>query len=96
MMLSPRVEDGLRAFFSDMLAFDRFDTLDIDTTLYPKFTKNVEDEAREQTLRTIADHLLEQDVDYRDLFDSRKIEVRRGLVHFFVHVSVQSFTIQKK
>ena len=72
MMASPRIEDGLRAFFSDMLAFDRFDTLDIDTTLYPKFTKNVEDEAREQTLRTIADHLLEQGADYRDLFDSRK------------------------
>ena len=72
MMSSPRVEDGLRAFFADMLAFDRFDTLDIDTTLYPKFTKNVEDEAREQTLRTIADHLLNQGADYRDLIDSRQ------------------------
>lgn len=72
MMASPRIEDGLRAFFSDMLAFDRFDTLDIDTTLYPKFTKNVEDEAREQTLRTISDHLINQEADYRDLFDSRK------------------------
>ena len=72
MVASPRIEDGLRAFFSDMLAFDRFDTLDIDTTLYPKFTKNVEDEAREQTLRTISDHLLNQEADYRDLFDSRK------------------------
>ena len=72
MMASPRIEDGLRAFFADMLAFDRFDTLDIDTTLYPKFTKNVEDDAREQTLRTISDHLLNQEADYRDLFDSRK------------------------
>ena len=72
MVASPRIEDGLRAFFSDMLAFDRFDTLDIDTTLYPKFTKNVEDEAREQTLRTISDHLINQEADYRDLFDSRK------------------------
>ena len=72
MMSSPRVEDGLRAFFSDMLAFNRFDTLDIDTTLYPKFTKNVEDEAREQTLRTISYHLLNQGADYRDIFDSRE------------------------
>ena len=72
MMSSPRVEDGLRAFFSDMLAFDRFNTLDIDPTLYPKFTKSVEDEAREQTLRTIAYHLLDQESDYRDIFDSRK------------------------
>lgn len=72
MLTSPRIEDGLRAFFADMLAFDRFDTLDIDTTLYPKFTKNVEDEAREQTLRTIADLLINKEADYRDLFDSRQ------------------------
>tara|TARA_B100001250_G_scaffold51349_1_gene40121 strand:- start:4023 stop:5687 length:1665 start_codon:yes stop_codon:yes gene_type:complete len=72
MMASPRIEKGLRAFFTDMLAFDRFDTLDIDSNLFPKFTKNVEDEAREQTLRTIADHLLNKNADYRDLFDSRE------------------------
>ena len=90
MMASPRVEDGLRAFFSDMLAFDRFDTLDIDTTLYPKFTKNVEDEAREQTLRTIADHLLEQDVDYRDLFDSRKTFLTPALAALYgVPISIR-------
>ena len=90
MIASPRVEDGLRAFFSDMLAFDRFDTLDIDTTLYPKFTKNVEDEAREQTLRTIADHLLEQDVDYRDLFDSRKTFLTPALAALYgVPISIR-------
>ncbi|MDD9888735.1 MAG: DUF1592 domain-containing protein [Gammaproteobacteria bacterium] len=72
MMGSARIEDGLRAFFADMLAFDRFDTLDIDTNLFPKFTKNVEDEAREQTLRTISHHLLNNNADYRDLFDSRE------------------------
>ena len=39
MMSSPRVEDGLRAFFSDMLAFDRFNTLDIDPTFIPSLQK---------------------------------------------------------
>ena len=72
MMTSAKIEDGLRAFFADMLAFDRFDTLDIDANLYPRFTKNVEDEAREQTLRTIADQLLIKELDYRDLFDARQ------------------------
>ena len=71
MLASPRVEQGLRAFFSDMLQFDRFATLSIDSTLYPRFTKNVEDDAREQTLRTIADHLLHRNRDYRDLFVTR-------------------------
>ncbi|MCH8136624.1 MAG: DUF1595 domain-containing protein, partial [Proteobacteria bacterium] len=34
MIASPRIENGLRAFFADMLALDRFDTLDIDSTLF--------------------------------------------------------------
>ena len=71
LLASPRVEQGLRAFFSDMLQFDRFATLTIDSSLFPRFTKNVEDDAREQTLRTVVDHLLHRDRDYRDLFFSR-------------------------
>ena len=71
LLASPRVEHGLRAFFADMLQFDRFATLSIDSSLFPRFTKNVEDDAREQTLRTVADHLLNRNRDYRDLFVSR-------------------------
>ena len=72
MLASPRVETGVRAFFSDMLAFDGFNTLAKDTTLYPKFTSNVLSDAQEQTLRTIIDHLLVQKADYRDLFTTHK------------------------
>jgi hypothetical protein len=68
---SPRVEDGLRAFFSDLLAFEGFATVSVDPSLYPKFTKNVQDSAREQTLRTLVEHLLTNDGDYRDLFTTR-------------------------
>ncbi len=69
---SPRLEHGLRAFFSDMLGFDEFATLTIDSSLYPKFTKNVEDDAREQTLRTIVDQLLHKNRDYRELLVTRE------------------------
>jgi hypothetical protein len=68
LLRSPRLEYGVRAFFSDMLGFDAFSTLSIDSNLYPKFTKNVQEDASEQTLRTIVDHLLVRDRDYRDLF----------------------------
>ena len=68
---SPRAEDGLRAFFADMLGFDAFATLTKDTNIFPKFTKNVEDDAREQTLRTIASLMLKKNGDYRDLFTTR-------------------------
>jgi Protein of unknown function (DUF1592)/Protein of unknown function (DUF1588)/Protein of unknown function (DUF1595)/Protein of unknown function (DUF1585) len=77
LLTSPRLESGLRAFFTDMLAFSGldqdpgFDTLAIDAHFYPKFTLNAQNDAREQTLRTIADHLLHRNLDYRDLFTTR-------------------------
>jgi hypothetical protein len=77
LLASPRTEDGMRAFFVDMLGFGGldqdpgFDTLSIDTSLYPNFTPNVLADAQEQTLRTIVDHLLHKNKDYRDLFVTR-------------------------
>ena len=56
---------------TDLLELDRFATLSIDSSLFPRFTKNVEDDAREQTLRTVVDHLLNRNRDYRDLFVTR-------------------------
>jgi len=69
---SPRLEDGMRAFFSDMLQFDHLDSIGKDAALYPNFTRNAVDDAREQTLRTIADHLINENGDYRGLFTTRK------------------------
>lgn len=72
MLLSPRMEHGIRAFFADMLGFDKFATLAIDTTLYPRFTKNAAEDAAEQTLRTIVDQLLVRNNTYGDLFTTRQ------------------------
>lgn len=71
MLESPRLVDGMRAFFDDMLVFDEFKTLAKDPTIYPEFTSVTAQDAREQTLRTIIDHTLNQGNDYRDLFTSR-------------------------
>jgi hypothetical protein len=71
MLESPRLVDGMRAFFDDMLVFDEFKTLAKDPTIYPEFTSVTAQDAREQTLRTIIDHTLNQGKDYRDLFTSR-------------------------
>jgi hypothetical protein len=72
MLRSPRMEDGVRAFFSDMLQFDSFETLSKDAAIYPKFTFKVARDAEEQTLRTIVDHVLTLNGDYRDLFTAPK------------------------
>jgi hypothetical protein len=72
MLASPRLESGVRAFFTDMLEFDSFDVLAKDAALYPKFTFAAAAQAQEQTLRTIVDHLVTSNGDYRDLFTTRK------------------------
>lgn len=72
MIASPRAEAGLRAFFADMLEFERFETLEKDPVIYPAFNIQVAEDAREQTLRTLTHHLLDEEADYRDLFTTRQ------------------------
>lgn len=71
MLASQRLVDGMRAFFDDKLVFDGFATLTKDPDIYPQFTSVTAQDAREQTLRTIIDHTLNKELDYRDLFTSR-------------------------
>jgi len=72
LLSSARLEDGLRAFFDDMMAFDEFASLAKDPVVYPMVTGATLADAREQTLRTVIDHVLDKDQDYRDLFTTRK------------------------
>ena len=71
MLQSSRLEIGMRAFFDDMMAFNEFDSLAKDPVVYPMVTGATLADAREQTLRTIMDHLLKKELDYRDLFTTR-------------------------
>ena len=70
MLASPRLETGMRAFFDDMLRFDDLAVLTKDTGIYPNFGAETIVDAREQTLRTLVDHLLVRKGDYRGLFTS--------------------------
>lgn len=71
MMASPRLTQGVRAFFSDMLQFEKFDAVMKDGTLFPKFSRREIDDAREQTLATLVDQLVTREGDYRDVFTSK-------------------------
>jgi len=79
MMASSRREEGIRAFFSDMLEFERFETMEKDPIIYPAFVLQVPDDAQEQTLRTLTHLLLEEEADYRDIFTSRKTFISGSL-----------------
>jgi len=67
---SPRLVDGVRALFADMLALDKFAGLEKDPEIYPVFDPMVAADAREQLLRTVSYHLVERDADYRTLFET--------------------------
>nr|WP_298727389.1 DUF1592 domain-containing protein [uncultured Steroidobacter sp.] len=72
MLASPRLETGVRALFDDMFAFEQFATLAKDNLIYPIFSGETAVDAREQTLRTVVDHLVTRRKDYRDLFTTRQ------------------------
>jgi hypothetical protein len=69
---SPRLENGMRMFFNDMLAFEDLSRLEKDSIIYPAFSAAVAQDAREQTLRSIVDLVITQEGDYRDIFTTRK------------------------
>lgn len=72
MMQSPRLENGVRAMFTDLWALDDFATLEKDPTLFPAFGLAAAIDSREQVLRTLVDSLLVRNVDYREIFTTRK------------------------
>lgn len=80
---SPHLERGMRAFFADMLRFDKFDTLSKDPVIFPAFTRGAVLSAREQALRLITDHLLTHRGDYRALFTTPYTFVDASLAPFY-------------
>lgn len=76
---SPRFEQGVRSFFTDMFGYEQFAGLAKDQAIYPIFNEQIAAAAREQTLRTIIDLLVTQNGDYRDLFTTRKTFLNRNL-----------------
>jgi hypothetical protein len=83
MVKSPRFEAGVRAFFADMLLFEKFDELSKDPIIYPYFNQDVAQQLPEQMLRTITDHLLTRDGDYRDLFTTSRTFMTRALASVY-------------
>ena len=92
MLASPRADNGVRAFFDDMFAFDDFDNLAKDAMVYPKVSGNVLKDAREQTLRTVVDQLMNKKRDYRDLFTTRETFMSPALASVYQVPAVPGWT----
>lgn len=90
MLASGRLEQGVRALFSDMLELDQFGEVAKDATIYPAFTSAAAADAREQTLKTLVAHLVKERGDYRDLFTLKTFPMTRSLAMIYgVPVSVR-------
>ena len=76
---APRFEAGVRAFFDDLLHLADVEALQKDLVRFPIFSQAVARDAREQTLRLVADHLVARDGDYRELFTTRRSFMTRAL-----------------
>ena len=83
MMTSPRLKDGVRAFFSDMLQLDDIARMNKDSVIYPMFSAQVAEDAREQTLKTIVDVLVERRADYRKIFTTRETFLTQTLASMY-------------
>lgn len=79
LIASPRFEQGVRSFFSDMFGYEHFAGLTKDQAIYPKYNSGLAKDAQEQALRTIVDLLVTQKGDYRDLFTTKKTFINRSL-----------------
>jgi hypothetical protein len=79
MMESPQLEEGVRAFFEDMMNLELMDTIAKDSTIYPAFSRRALEASKEQVLRIIADHVVVHDADYRQLFTTKKLYVNGDL-----------------
>jgi hypothetical protein len=83
MMRSRRFEDGVRAFFEDFLRFEEFQTLEKDSIIYPAFTVQVIEDAKEEVLLTVLDLLVDRRQDYRDLFINKKTFITGPLARIY-------------
>jgi hypothetical protein len=79
MIASEHLVGGARAFFHDLFLFDQFDDVNKDAARYPLFNRRLADDAMEQTLRFVVDHLVIRRGDYRELFTSRELPMTRSL-----------------
>ena len=79
LLASPRIETGVRAFFTDFLAPDYYGNVTKDNNIYPKWNDYIADSAKEESLRTVVDIGLKQKGDIRDILTTRKTFLNRPL-----------------
>jgi hypothetical protein len=71
LLASPRARAAVRGFFGDLLRLEKLDPLIHDPAIFPQATATLGASMREGTLLTVERHLLDDELSYRSLFDTR-------------------------
>jgi hypothetical protein len=83
MVADPQYEQGLRAFFTDMLALHDLDGLNKDPTIFTHMSPEVGPAAREETLLGILHLVRTEDGDYRDLLTTQTTFMDKRLASIY-------------
>ncbi len=83
MLLSPKLNRGLRAFVTEWLSLQNLDAVSKDAVVFPSFSADTPLAAREETL-SLAEHLaLTTDADFRDIVTTRQTFLNRRLASIY-------------
>lgn len=83
MMEDPRFRRGLRDFFIELLELEQLSSLSKDPNVFPHASPELWASAKEQTLYTIEDLVIDRDGDYRDLMTGREVWVDSRLAALY-------------
>lgn len=93
MMEHPRFRRGVRDFFTELLGLDGLNRMTKDPTVFAHTSPELWASAREQTLGTIEQYVVDEDADYRALFTSRRawVDARLAALYAIPAPALQGF-----
>lgn len=83
MLADPRLRQGVRAFFDEMLGLEGLNSLSKDPTVFAHVSPDVGPDAREETLRLVEYVVLDEQLDYRELITTRTTFINRKLASIY-------------
>ncbi len=83
MLRSRRARRGFRNFFSEYLQFERLEKMVKDPTVFVHASPELNDSAREETLRNVETLVFDEDGDYRSIMSTRRTFVDRRLAALY-------------
>jgi len=83
MLASPKARQGVRNFFDERFGLQRLLDLVKDPKVFPQMSADLGPDAREETLRTLEDLILDRDEDVRTMMTSRRTFVNRRLATLY-------------